>query len=445
MIKSQKTMIINEHKQDYLNKEVFKYISLVQVATFNSTPTAHNGSISQRKTQNFTLFESEEVIISQKLGQTVVSKSFNLVKEGISFQITESDYPNYLNFLNQIYKDKKISDLISFSFLEKIVFKYIIDTKRTNQAAKDFCNYILDEINNSVKEFEVHFKILYLDIESNFKLGNVNFEYVDENYFQGNRKLEYYEDFRGNVLVSTLVTAEKQKAQEIAFKKCSLAVDCLKLFFDIIIVPEERLSFDIDSRTKESDENEVIFFENSDRSKISVNNFRIPTHQNINKHQFEIFEKRGISKFNLFLKQIDETENLTELDLTIINSIQLFARAIYQNNLNKRVVELFTLLESLVLSDSNEPVLNSLTKYISKLVTKNIEERKFIISLLKEMYGIRSSYVHHAKQREINIQNLGKFQYYIHILITILIELSKSHTKKDTILKEIDDAILAAY
>ncbi|MEB4761448.1 MULTISPECIES: HEPN domain-containing protein [Chryseobacterium] len=133
------------------------------------------------------------------------------------------------------------------------------------------------------------------------------------------------------------------------------------------------------------------------------------------------------------------------MDLTIINSIQLFARAIYQNNLNKRVIELFTQLESVILSDSNEPILNCLTKYISKLVTKNIEERKFIILLLKEMYGIRSSYVHHAKQREINIQSLGKFQYYIHNLITILIELSTSHTTKDTILKEIDDAILAAY
>ncbi|MFP3591946.1 hypothetical protein [Chryseobacterium sp. SIMBA_038] len=136
---------------------------------------------------------------------------------------------------------------------------------------------------------------------------------------------------------------------------------------------------------------------------------------------------------------------MTELDLTIVNSITLFAKALYQNNLNQRVVELFTQLESLVLSDSNEPILNSLTKYISKLVTKNIEERKFIISLLKEMYGIRSSYVHHAKQREINIQNLGKFQYYIHNLITVLIELSISHITKDTILKEIDDAILAAY
>ncbi|MDF2831546.1 HEPN domain-containing protein [Chryseobacterium indoltheticum] len=438
-------MIINEHKQKYLNKEVFNYISAIQVTTFNSTLTSHNGSISERKIQNFTPFESEEVIISEKLGQTVVSKSFNVTKEGTSYHITSSDYPNYLNFLNQIYRDKKISDLISFSFLEKIVFKFIINTKRNNQASEDFCNYILDEINNSVKEFEVHFKILYLDIESNFKLGNVNFEYVGENYFQGNRKQEYYEDFRGNVLVSTLVKAEKQKAQEIAFEKCSLAVDCLKLFFDIIIFPEERLSFDIDSRTKESDENEVVFFENSDRSKISINNFRIPTHQNINKQQFDIFEKRGISKFNLFLKQIDEKENLTELDLTIVNSIKLFAKAIYQNNLNQRVVELFTQLESLVLSDSNEPILNSLTKYISKLVTKNVEERKFIITLLKEMYGIRSSYVHHAKEREINIQNLSKFQYYIHNLITILIELSTSHITKDTILKEIDDAILAAY
>lgn len=446
-------MIINEHKQKHLNKEVLKYISAVQVAEFDPTPIpdnslnsiSHNGSVSEQKILDFTSFESKVVIISKKLGQTVVSKSFNFVEEGISYHITKSHYQNYLNFVNQIYKEKKISDLICFSFLEKIVFKYIIDTKITGHACKDFCAYIIDEISNCVKEFEVHFKILYLDIGSNFKFGNVNFEYVDQNYFQGNRKLEYYEDFRGNVFVSTIVKAEKGKAQEIAFKKCSLAVDCLKLFFDIIIIPEDRLSFDIDCRTKESEENEVIFFENSDRSKISTSNYRIPTHQNMSSQQFKIFEERGIAKYNLFLKQIDEKENLTELELSIVNSIQLFAKALYQNNLNQRIVELFTQLESLVLSSSNEPILNSLTKYISKLVTRNIEERKFIISLLKEMYGIRSSYIHHAKEQQINIENLGKFQFCIHNLISKLIELSTSHDTKATILKQIDDAILEAY
>lgn len=438
-------MVINEHKQKYLNGEVFKHISAVEVGIYSPDPIIPNGSISHRKIHDLTHFESNEVIISQKLGQTIVNKSFNLVKEGIAFRITESEYPNYLNFVNQIFKDKEISSLVSFSFLEKIVFKYIIDTKRTNQASKEFCSYILDEINNSVKEYEIHFKVLHLDIENNFKIGNVNFEYVDSNYFQGKRKLEYYEDFRGKVLVSTVVRAEKQKAQELAFKKCSLAIDCLKLFFDIIAFPQDRLSFDIDSRIKESEENAVVFFEDSDRSKISINNFSIPNKHIINKKQFNIFEERGISKFNLFLKQIDSKEKLTELELSIVHSIHLFAKALYQNNFNQRVAELFTQLEYLVLSDSNEPILNSLTKYISKLVTKNVEERRLVISLLKEMYAIRSSYVHHAKQRDIDLQKLGKFQYYIHNLISRLIELSTSHETKDTILKEIDDAILAAY
>lgn len=438
-------MIINEHKQAYLNKEILKYISLISKTEFNPQHILPAGSISERDIKDFSKFETSEVIISQKSGQTVISKSFNLIKEGISYQILETDYPNYLKFLSQIYKDNQINSLISFNFLEKIVFKFIIETKRNNQTFKDFSNYLIEEIINAIKKYEINFKILYLDIESNFKLGNVNFEYVDQNFFQGNRKQEYYTDFKGNVLVSYLVKAEKQKAQEIAFDKCALAVDCLKLFFDIIFFPEDRISFDIDSRTKESEENEVLIFENADRSKISINNFRIPTHQTISNQQLLIFKERGIKKFDEFLTEIDKKNSLTELESSICNSIKLFATALYKTNLNQRVVEIFTQLESLVLADSNEPILNSLTKYISKLVTKNIEERKNVISILKEMYAIRSSYVHHAKEREIDINNLRKFQFYNHTLITKLIELSKIHKTKETILKEIDDAILEAY
>lgn len=438
-------MIINIHKQAFLDQEIFKYISLISITEFNPQPILSAGSISERDIKDFSKFEGSEVVISQKFGQTVISKSFNSVKEGLSYQILEVDYPNYLKFLSQIYKDNNVNSLVSFNFLEKIVFKFIIETKRNNQASKNFSTYLIDEITNAIKEYEIHFKILYLDIESHFKLGNVHFEYVDENFFQGNRKKEYYTDFKGNVLVSYVVKAEKQKAQEIAFDKCALAIDCLKLFFDIVLFPEDRISFDIDSRTKESEENEVIFFENSDRGKISINNFRIPTHQTINNQQLLIFIERGIKKFDEFLLEIDKKNNLTELELSICNSIQLFAKALYINNLNQRVVEIFTQLESLVLSDSNEPILNSLTKYISKLVTKNIEERKSIISILKEMYAVRSSYVHHAKQREIDINSLRKFQFYNHTLVTKFIELSKTHKTKETILKEIDDAILEAY
>ena len=62
-------VIINEHKQKHLNKEVLNYISAIQVAKFDSFQVTHTGSISEQKIQDFTLFESSEVIIYKKLGQ----------------------------------------------------------------------------------------------------------------------------------------------------------------------------------------------------------------------------------------------------------------------------------------------------------------------------------------------------------------------------------------
>ena len=425
-----KYLMINEHKQKYLDQEIFKYISALKVLNFNPKPVLLNGSLAESEINDFSKFESSEVIILQKSGQTIVSKSFNLVREGISYELLQADYPNYINFVSKIHKDKKLNSLISFAFLEKIIFKFITETKKNSKASQSFSNYLQSEISNVIKEYEIHFKVLYLDIEKNFKVGNVNFEFVDKSFFNGNKKEQYYEDFKGNVLVSFSAKAEKQKAQEIAFKKCSLAIDCLKIFFDIIMFPEDRISFDIDSRTMESEENEVLYFENSDRSKISINNFRIPTHQIISNQQLAIFNERGFEKYDCFLKRIDSKEHLTELESSICNSIQMFAKALYTSNLNQRIVEIFTQLESLVLSDSNESIINSLSKYISKLVTKDIEERIMIISIIKEMYGIRSSYIHHAKKREINMKILGKFQFYNHQLITTFIELSNSHMTK---------------
>ena len=61
------------------------------------------------------------------------------------------------------------------------------------------------------------------------------------------------------------------------------------------------------------------------------------------------------------------------------------------------------------------------------------------------MYTIRSSISSSFKRKGIELEKLGKFQYYINYLIGKLIDLSISHETKDTILKEIDDVIMAAY
>ena len=192
-------------------------------------------------------------------------------------------------------------------------------------------------------------------------------------------------------------------------------------------------------------ENEIIIFDNEKVNGISIEKFRVPSHQRVNNDKLILFKRTGIDYFHHFLLTIDEKNELTELELLIRNSIQHFAFSITIRNLNRRIVELFTLIESLILQDSNSPILESLTKYLSKILTKDINERKEIIKLIKEMYIIRSSYVHHALNKDFDTMKLGKFQVMIHMLIVKLIILSKSHQTKKTILNEIDEAILGAY
>lgn len=437
-------MEINQKKQDYINSEVFKFVELLEYSKESPSPQSNSGSMKFKKIIDLSEYlVNTPTIISEKNGEEVLSKKECIEMDCIG--LNQENYSKFIKFLQNIYRDKTFENLISFQFLEDISFGYIVNIKRNNQAESSFSNYLLTSIESSIKEYCIYFKMLHLEIGKSFEIGNVLFSFVDEDFFKNNDKEELYKHYKGEVLVSYTVKAEKQKAKEKALSKCSLAVDCLKLFFDTIAFPKVKTSFDIDSRTTENLENEILVFETTNLNGVSIEKFRIPSNQNINDKTWKIITSRGLEHFHFFLLSIDQKTELTELESLICNSIQLFAFSITINNLNRRIVELFTLLESLLLQDSNVPILDSLTKYLSKLLTKNISERKEIISLIKEMYSIRSSYVHHAFNKEFDINKLGKFQVLIHMLILKLIELSKTHNTKKTILDEIDEAILGAY
>ena len=129
----------------------------------------------------------------------------------------------------------------------------------------------------------------------------------------------------------------------------------------------------------------------------------------------------------------------------IINSIKRFSEALSKTDLNQRVVEIYTILESLLIKDDSVSILDNLTKYCSKLVAKEAEERKEIISLLKEMYKVRSSLVHHGVNKVFEIENLRKLQLILLALLQVLITKSDKHKTKFSILNDIDDAIMNAY
>lgn len=61
------------------------------------------------------------------------------------------------------------------------------------------------------------------------------------------------------------------------------------------------------------------------------------------------------------------------------------------------------------------------------------------------MYEVRSDLIHHAKETSFDIDNLRKLQLTVIMLLVALIKKTNAHKNKQSLLQEIDDAILEAY
>ncbi len=348
-------------------------------------------------------------------------------------------------------------DWIDYPTLESIVFEWIVN-EHLEQDQEDLITYLDSWKKEHVRVYEIFFLIKNLAIETPFQLGRAFVTFYTEEGLDSlfdslkykinrHRKKLIKSKFVGSVVVACRTSnGEINLAKEVAFEECALSVDALKLFSVVIEDPNRYVTFDLDSRTLDVIyEQDILAVEvHQDRQLMRLNySFTRPrpSQFTIDNDYMRTMSGKGIGYIHNFLVG----ERKSELSQLIIQSIKYFASALSQRDLHKRIVDVFTVMESLVLRNDDEGILHSLTTYVPKILTKDIEDRKNIANMIKRMYKVRSSVVHHGKKSTFETQDLVMLQRCVRNLIVNFAEFSQSHTRKDTILKDIDDAIHKAY
>lgn len=449
-------MISSQQKLEHIDKEGFRICSLFTTTKLiKDVAIEPKGSIVEAIHTDVELTENPEFITSITLFGEVVAIEFefgdNLIK------LTQENFIYLKKLALTIYKDEKIKSTISLKFIEEQIIQWCLETVKSQKAKCSLSNFLLNAFEESIEEFKIHYPILNLNIGTEFYIGDVLIGYFTKDYidflskeflnknpseiispFESRRK-----ELQGRVFARYITTGEEEKAKEVAFEHCAVAVDVLKICSDTIDFPQHKISFDIDRRTKENLKNEIFIVKVQEPDSFKINFSRGPSIHQIYNDEWLRMKQNHIEIFSSFLKT-DPVE-LSELKILIINSIKRFANALSTSNLHQRIIELFTILESLLLPNENANIMESLTKYCSKIVSKKIEVRERLIKLIKKMYSVRSKLVHHGIEDTIDMEDLKELQKVILYLLVNLIHKSKIHLKKATILKEIDDAILAAY
>lgn len=452
---------INPNKATFLNVESVKLIELVQEVSSKEKQRSTARQIDNSLDSKVAVIVPTLVTpIGPRMEYTednIVDRitSAYEVDSGRKYGLGRESMPRAYKLVENILKEYSFNKYVSKTFLIKKTLEWIFRSYRESRIIEEYSNFILAESVQAIIDQKFLFFVDKIEISDTYRLGNCTLSFMskadidkleilhkedagksDTSYFETIRK-----SYQGRVFISTTVRAESEKAVENALRECSMSIDVLKICSPTLNFPEYPILFDIDKNAKRNYNHEFLI-------------------QDLKKPYFFVFNRRHDQQFytlnsnmwqNSILNQIDIFNNFlvqrnsSELCLLIEISIARFATALTKRDFNQRVVEIFTILESLLLKDEASSIIESVSKYCSKLVTKHKDERAEIIDLLKRMYKVRSSLIHHGLNKDLDMEDLKKLQVIVTILLTVLIGKSTHHSSKHSILQEIDDAIMNAY
>lgn len=453
-------MMINLHPEfiAHVDQKSIELIdSLLQRKKVKSTPEKSQGSIEEKDKYDMTnKIDPERPINWSKVnynGQTV-EKWCEVSEEEVGYD--ESSYKSFKKFVTSIGKKKELNALVTTDIVEDIVFEWLVNSKLKNQISKSLSLHLIETIEEGCVERSYCFPILNLEITQPVKLEDVIISYFTEEDFDelalyhaklGLEKTEEENEllkkkYKGTVVVKTVAYGHPKRAEQIAYEKCSMVVDIMKMCSDTQFLPDLPLSFDIDNKVREQTSSMCFSHDPTTFTKLNIS-FRRKGHTTLlDLNLIQEMERRYVRNFsNYFL----DTENETELFKLLSKSVKQLSSAFSNPDLHERIVSLFTIYETLLLPNENAPILESLTKYGPKLVFKKSEDRKHLKKLLVSQYDIRSKMVHHAKRIDIDLHSLKQLQLALIILISNLINMNKTFGSKDEILQEIDEAINSAF
>ncbi len=265
--------MINENKKEYIDKKVEEVIELIKPIEldFKKEENEPRGNLAGVEVIDLTdkLIDAPRKIsystydgITVGLVESYKNRNYGLEKE---------DYQQLKILINQIFKEKAIQKLVGYNFIYQFVSEWIFESYRNQKQKGELSNFLEEEIKKSIQAYNVYIPILYLDIVDSFQIGRVSFTYFTKEYLD---KIEsQFKDenpktenpfsslrnyFNGQVYAAITIKAEPEKAKEIAFQECSLAIDCLRICSPVMAFPNMKSDFDLERKSSVVIENNIM-------------------------------------------------------------------------------------------------------------------------------------------------------------------------------------------
>jgi hypothetical protein len=337
--------------------------------------------------------------------------------KGKEIGLLNEGYENLIKLAQNMQKLNALRSSVSVSFLKDNIFEWL-RCRYVEGNSISMVDYIADLCRKYVDNYEIWIPIPGISVESDFNIGKIilkpiHKETIDQWFADWNEKTKTEHiawtrrELQGYAAATIQLNAEPKRASEIAFNESEKAISLLRIFTPENLSPN-MLSFCSLSGNGNLERRKYFVVKNEKMISLT-DGFADRNHYDLMVFSDEITSM--ISKMGLsILGDILRKEDLNEFQDKVLASLFLYSRNSLAKEISDKLVYILVFLESILLKDSNEPIMQNIGDRMAYLIGAP-EERKEIVQNTKDIYGLRSSYIHHGEY--INYNDRTKIKLFM--------------------------------
>jgi hypothetical protein len=334
-----------------------------------------------------------------------------------------------------IHQQRTVRESVSRTTLGKLVFEWMCNI-RIHGPASPLIETIVARLQELVREHDILIPVYGLHVEMPLSVGRVAFadmtameldawhssalrEGPDRSESINTHYKKLRKQLQGRAAARFQILAEEEYAVQRAREEAELSIAILRLGTPSVFTPESPSTLALSGR--EVVARGVHFLLNGDAEPLSGEYILHP--QDLRPFMLDREILPGTIATIQHWSELLRREQRSELEKTALASALLYSRSSQYRNISERLIHIFAAIESLLLRNETEPISATLADRLAFCVGRNPLERQRIARNLREIYPMRSRYVHHALETAPDGEQLEKLEAFLVTIAQFFINL----------------------
>ncbi|MDQ3820559.1 MAG: HEPN domain-containing protein [Acidobacteriota bacterium] len=405
-------------------------------------------------------FTQEDIIGEIGYGWTdftgnVVAKAFT--EGGQMLGLFDEDYIELIRVAEGMQKSITPRGVVSSQRISDLIFEWV-KAKHRGASIPMMTEYVLADCEKLIKELEIWIPISHLYIQRPFVFGRVTFRAITkammdeweasllskattpEEIESVRKGVERHRpQIQGLATATIKVEAEPERASEIAFEEVDRTVSVLRLLSPANIHPS-KISYSAPIGRQHEDSYTYLIVESG---KIVGYNSglidRSRTHWNLTNEDLADWAPE-LGMLSMLLNK----EKLTDFQESFLDALILHSRSSLAKQVSDKLVYIVIALESIFLKDSSELIQDAISLRMAYMHDVSVEKRRAIISNVKAVYKLRSSFIHHGQRISVDeTKILTEFMMNAVLSLAALIPLAATEITREEFFNNLENRRLA--